>query len=197
MSNSIDLEQVERYARQTINQDGVLYFFMGLLLVTVGVSFLIPYFSWVGILGILFVFPAEWVRKRVTYPRIGYAKFQTPPGFGRGIGIFAVGAVIILSIVAFMAPRFLPVLIGGVFGLSFYFGSSMSDVRLRDWVVIGLMLVSGVITAVFFQDWHVATAVQLTLIGVILMVMGLVDLVRFIHVHPVLEDGYETDQGGL
>ena len=197
MSRSIDLEQVERDARQTVNQDGILYVFMGLLLVTVGVSFMIPALSWIGILGILFVFPAEWLRKRITYPRIGYAKFQAPPGLWRGMGIFAALAVVVLIVAALVWPRVLPVLIGGVFGLSFYFGSSMSGVRLRDWVVIGLMLVSGLITAVFFQDWHVATAVQLTLIGVILMVIGLVDLVRFIHVHPVLEDGYETDQGSL
>jgi len=187
MSNSIDLEQVERDARQTVNQDGVLYFFMGLLLVTVGVSFLIPYLSWIGILGILFVFPAEWVRKRVTYPRIGYAKFQTPSGFGRGIGIFAVVAVIMLSIVAFTVPRLLPVVIGGVFGLSFYFGASMSGVQWRDWVVIGLILVSGVGTAVIFNDWHTATAVQLSFIGIILIVLGLVDLIRFVREYPILE----------
>jgi len=187
MSNSIDLEQVERDARQTVNQDGVLYFFMGLLLVTVGVSFLIPYLSWIGILGILFVFPAEWVRRRVTYPRIGYAKFQTPPGFGRGIGIFAALAVVVLLIVAFTVPRLMPVAIGGVFGLSFYFGASMSGVQWRDWVVIGLILVSGMGTAVLFEDWHTATAVQLSFIGIILIVLGLVDLIRFVREHPVLE----------
>ncbi len=136
-------------------------------------------------MGILFVFPAEWLRKRVTYPRIGYAKFQTPPGFGRGIGIFAAGAVVVLTVVALTVPRVLSVLIGGVFGLSFYFGASMSGVRLRDWAVIGLMLGSGVVTAVIFNDWHTATAVQLCFVGSLLVLLGLVDLIRFVRKYPI------------
>jgi hypothetical protein len=197
MTSSMDLEQVERKARQSVNQDGILYFFMGLLLITVGVSFMIPPLSWIGILGILFVFPAEWLRKRVTYPRIGYAKFQAPPGLWRGMGLFAALAIVALIIAAFVWPQIMSILVGGVFGLSFYFGASMSGIRLRDWVVIGLMLASGVITAVLFDDWHLATSVQLSLIGLILVLIGLIDLVHFIRTYPMIDGEFETDQGGL
>ncbi len=196
MSNSIDLDRVEKDARHTVNQDGITYLFMGILLMAVGASFLFPSLSWIGILGILFIFPAEGLRRRVTYPRIGYAKFQAPPGLWRGIGVFAILAIIILAVMAFVVPQFLPLVIGVVFCLSFYFGASMSDVRLRDWIVMGLMLVSGGVTAVLFDDWHVATAVQLCFIGVILLLIGVVDLIHFIRTVPLADD-YEIDQRGV
>lgn len=108
MSKSIDLERVEKDARQIANQDGITYLFMGILLTVVGVSFLFPALSWIGISGILFIFAA-----------------------------LAIGVLIVAALVW---PRILPVLVGVVFALSFYFGASMNGVRLRDWVVIGLVL---------------------------------------------------------
>lgn len=191
MSNSIQLDQVERNARRAIDQDGLTYLFLGLLLLLVGFSLRIEGLGWLGAFGIFLAIPLEALRRRITYPRIGYAKFETPRRTVRGIlGFAAVAILVLMAIALAFNGRYqpiLPIVIGVVFALAFYFGTSVSGLRLRNWVTIGLMLVSGVATAVLFTDWHVATAVQMWIVGVLLLVVGAVDLWRFLRTHPVAE----------
>ncbi len=184
MSNTIDLQTVEKNAYRASNQDGLIYLFSGLLVALVGLSLWDQHLAILGGLAPLLIFVVEPIRKRITYPRIGFVKFIVPEGFGKGLLKFAAVAVVVPLVVAFAFngrfQQLLPIFIAGVFALSFYFGTSMSGIRMRDWVAIGLMLVSGAMVVFIFDDWHQATAVQLWLTAALLILYGIVDIVRFL-----------------
>ncbi|MCP4357052.1 MAG: hypothetical protein GY796_03420 [Chloroflexi bacterium] len=188
MADPVSLTQIEKDAHRTFNQDGLMYLFMGVLLAAVGLSFYDTRFGFLGGLVALLIFPFELFRRRITYPRVGYARFKPPDGFGRGILGFMVAAIAVLTFFAFFdngrLAKYLPFIISIVMGLSFFFGASMQGLRLRDWAVIGLMIVSGVIAMVVFDDWHTAVAVQFWFIAVLLIIIGTVDLIRFLHKYP-------------
>ncbi|MCP4428844.1 MAG: hypothetical protein GY803_30530 [Chloroflexi bacterium] len=185
----IDLEKVEQDARRVFNQDGLIYIFMGLLLAMVGWSFSDTRFSGLGGLAALLIFPIEIVRRKVTYPRVGYAKFTPPGGLARGIIGFAVVAVAALIVVAFagdgMFQKYMPMAISIVFALSFYFGASMTGLRWYSIVIIALILVGGWTATVLFEDWHWGTAVLFWFIAAILIPMGIVKLICFLRDYPL------------
>jgi hypothetical protein len=131
-------------------------------------------------------------RRKITYPRVGYARFAPPEGLGRGIVGFMVVVIAVLVFFAFAGNGrfaiYIPIVISIVMGLAFYFGASMQGLHLRDWIVIGLMVLTGVITFGWFADWHTAVAVQLWFIGAILLLIGVFDLIRFLKTHPIIAE---------
>lgn len=199
MSNSkLDLDLLEQQARRRFNVDGLLYIFLGLLLLILGLSFRNPATAWIAAFGALLILPASALRKRFTYPRIGYATFEMRPGTGRGILLFAVAAVILLSILAFAGggrfQPYLPIAFGFVMGLSFYFGASTYGLSLLDGLLVGLMMVSGLAAVWYTDDWRLATSVQFSVVGAIILVIGIVIFVHFIRTYPVLDDAELAEQ---
>jgi hypothetical protein len=192
MSEPIDLNEVERKVHRAFNQDGLIYLFMGILLTLVGLSFVNERLSWLGGTAVLLIFPIEILRRRITYPRIGYVRFDLPKGFTRGILGFVVIAVTVLSVLAFAGDgrfqRYLPLAISITMSLAFFFGASMQGLRLRDRVIIALMVVSGIGVTAVFEDWHWGTAVQMWLIALLLIIIGVIDLVRFVRRYPVMNE---------
>ncbi len=192
MSDPVQLDQIEKDAHRTFNQDGLLYLFMSLLLAAVGLSFYDSHFNFLGGMVALLIFPMEWLRRRVTYPRVGYARFRAPEGLLRGMLGFMVVVIAILVFFAFAGngrlAQYLPFVISIVMGLSFFFGASLQGMRLRDWLVLGLMIVSGVWAVFRFDDWHTAVAIQMWITAALLLLIGAVDLVRFLRTHPVVQD---------
>ncbi|MCP5097177.1 MAG: hypothetical protein GY943_16645, partial [Chloroflexi bacterium] len=165
------------------------YLFLGILIALAGLGFYDTRLSVFGGLAALLYFPLKAARERITYPRIGYVEFTPPAGFGRGILTFLIIAVVTLSLIAFVGNgRFqsiMPIAIGIVFSLSIFFGSSMNGVRVRDWLVIALMIAGSVLVVFAFDDWHLGTAVQFWIISLLLLVMGTADLIRFLRKYPV------------
>lgn len=197
MSNTVDLQTVEKDARRASNQDGLVYLLLGLLMALVGLSLWDSHLAIFAGLAPLLIFVVEPIRRHITYPRIGFVQFSIPEGFGKGLLKFAAAAVVILLVVAFAFngrfQLFLPIFIAVVFALSLYFGTSMSGIRVRDWVAIGLMLVSGVVVVFVFDDWHQATAVQMWITAGLLILYGIVDLVRFLRLPKLAVENGETD----
>ena len=194
MTDPVSLDQIEKNAHRAFNQDGLMYLFMGLLFGLIGLSFFDPRFAFLGGMAALLIFPMELFRRKVTYPRVGYARFSAPEGLGRGILGFMVVAIVVLVVFAFAGngrfAQYLPLIISIVMGLAFFFGASMQGLRLRDLVVIILMVASGVLAIFFIDDWHRAVALQMWFIGSILFLIGLVDLIRFLRTHPIIEDEF-------
>ncbi len=192
MKQPVNLEQVEQDARRVFNQDGLIYLFLGIVLVMLGIGYTVPGLSWLGATAIFLVIPFEAIRKRITYPRLGYARFTLAKGTALGILGFAVVAAIVLAVMALgwngRFQRYLPILIGIIFALSLYFGSSMYGTRWRDWGIMALMLASGVVVALQFNDWHRATAVQFSTVGLLVFLLGIIDLVRFVRTYPVSDE---------
>ncbi len=106
----LDLDLLGQQARRRFNVDGLMYVFLGLLLLILGLSFRNPATAWIAAFGAFFILPASALRKRYTY-RIGYAKFEMQPGVGRGILLFALVVMVALFILAFAGGgRFQPYL---------------------------------------------------------------------------------------
>ncbi len=193
----VNLQKIEQDARYAFSEDGLTYLFLGFLLALVGLSFYDSQFAAFGGLAALLIFPVKALRERITYPRIGYVEFSVPKNFGRGILGFMMGAIAVLVLVAFVANgRFrpiMPVIISISFGLAIYFATSMNGIRLRDWVVIGLMLMSGPLAAYFIESWRTATAVQMWITAVLLILMGTIDLIYFMNKYPVREVYHDTE----
>ncbi len=191
-ADTIDLQKIENDARRVFGEDGLTYLFMGFLLFLVGLSFYDTAFAAFGGLAALLIFPVKALRERITYPRAGYVEFKAPEGLARGMAIFMALAIAFLVFIAFAAngrfQRYLPFIIAIVFAFSMYFGASMSGVRFRDWAVIGLMLISGAATTYLLGNWKTATAVQMWITAVLLIIMGAVDLIRFIRKYPVTKE---------
>ena len=189
--SQINLEKVEQNARRVFNQDGLIYIFMGALLAMVGWSFSDTRFSGLGGLAPLLIFPIEIVRRRVTYPRVGYARFSPAKGVSRGIIGFAVVAVVALTLVAFVGngrfQQYMPIAISIVFALSYYFGALMEGLHWYSIAIIALILVGGGAVTILFEDWHWGTAVLFWFMAIILIPIGAVKLIRFIRDNPIVE----------
>lgn len=189
--DNLSLDRLEQKARQRFNVDGLLYVFLGLLLLVLGLSFRNPATAWIAAFGALLIAPLSALRKRFTYPRIGYARFEMQPGVGRGILIFAIVAIVALGIVAFAGggrfQPYLPIAFGFVMGLSFYFGASTYGLSGLDGLIVALMLASGFVAAWLYDDWRIATSVQFAVVGGIILVIGLIMFVHFLRTYPVLE----------
>jgi uncharacterized membrane protein HdeD (DUF308 family) len=189
MSQSIDLQGLEKESRRLFSEDGMLYIFLGLLLLLVGSSFIVP--ALIGLVGFsaFLMYPLELVRRRITYPRVGYAKFKAPPGFLRGLLGFMLLVVIALAAIAFVGDgrfqQLLPLAISVVFALAFYFGVSSHGPQPVDWFFIGLTLISGLFASWRYDDWHTGTAVLFTIVGLFSIVVGLAKLVRFLRKYPL------------
>ncbi len=192
MAKQVDLLEIEQNARSAFSKDGLMYLFLGLMLAMVGLSFYDTRFSGFGGFAALLFFPVRYVRERITYPRVGYAEFVPPKGLWRGMLGFVVVVVAALSLIAFWGngrfQQFMPIAISIVFGLSIYFGTSMVGTRWFDWVMIGLMLVGGVVSALLVEDWKMATAFQFWTIATLLIIVGTVTFIRFLQKYPVLSD---------
>jgi hypothetical protein len=192
MSQTVDLKHIEKESRGMFAEDGLLYIFLGLLLLLVGVGFAVPALS--GLVGLcaFLIFPLEALRRRITYPRIGYARFSAPSGMVRGILVFAAITVFSLAVIAFAGggrfQRYLPLCFGIVFALTFYFGFSTHGTRGRDWLIIGLALLVGLIATLRYEDWHDGAAVLFSIVGVFSLLIGAIKLARFVRKYPLAAD---------
>ncbi len=194
----LDLDLLEQQARRRFNVDGLMYVFLGLLLLILGLSFRNPATAWIAAFGAFLILPASALRKRYTYPRIGYAKFEMQPGVGRGILLFALVVMVALFILAFAGggrfQPYLPIAFGFVMGLSFYFGASTYGLSRLDGLIVALMLASGFVAVWTSDTWRLATSVQFSVVGTIILVVGVVIFSHFIRTYPVLDDAALAEQ---
>ena len=186
----LNLQEVEQNARQVFNKDGLMYLFLGFMLIFAGFSFFDSRLGVLAGLSALLVFPLRGMRERITYPRVGYVKFLLPKHFERkklGLMLAAVSTLVLLMYVANGRFPVMPIGFAILLGLLLYFAASVKNggIRLREWVIIGLVLVSGALTTYFFEGWRTATAVHMWFMAAILILMGAFDLLQFIRKHPV------------
>ena len=75
MSTHIDVKEIERKSFRYTEQDGLMEIMMGLLFIGVGVAFDTTFTIFVIFIAV-FLFPRfiVFLRKRLSYPRTGYAK---------------------------------------------------------------------------------------------------------------------------
>lgn len=192
MSQPLDLRVIEQQARRQFNQDGLLYVFLGLLMLVLGLSLANPALSLFAAFGAFLIFPAAALRRRYTYPRLGYARFEMQPGVGRGIIGFAIVAAIVLFLLALVAngrlQPYLPIAFGLVMALAFYFGVSPTGVSRLEALILSLMVISGPIVVLINDAWRQAASLQFAVLGAIIFIIGLAIFIHFVRTVPVIGD---------
>jgi hypothetical protein len=190
----MDLERLERRARQVVESDGLVRLLAGIWLVAHGLFNYDHRHVWAPILAIqVLLWSTESIRQRFTYPRIGYVRFRPSKTWIRVtaalvlIGAYAFAGVLDYSRFDWFAPAYLGVFLAIVVGIWAYRSGSWID-----FVFAGLCLVSGLVglryTAQGADDGYV-TAVQFWALGTLPIAVGLGQLLIFLRRYPEPTEG--------
>ncbi len=207
MENSLDLNRIKRQAYRYDAQDGLLEFFMGIMLFFIARAVITPQLAWAPA---LLIFPARWgvklFKERFTYPRIGYVKLKTdeesPREFGLGvlrylgIIVFVVGA----GLLAFGEVsswdywmKWMPAITGGFCSGGFLYAAQKSGFKRHYFLFLAcigwgvscsMMNVESVYTGI--SRWALG-------MGLLCLLMGLAIFLNFLRTHPV-QPVEETDE---
>lgn len=199
MNKKIELDQIERKMYREANSDGIMELLLGIVL-----------FFMAGVWGrsyssvFLVFFPIygsrvlEAIKRKLTYPRIGYVKFK-PEGASIGWGILGYVLVVIavVSIVAFIfnggnledvdVYRWVPLAIGGIFlgGMIYHHGKSGDPyVYLYSFVTL---VAGGIFTFYGLESSMRSIEFYLLSLAGFFLIVGIIRLVTFIRRNPVVE----------
>ena len=188
----IDTSNAAKKIRRTLRQDGLDYIVGGVGLALVAIFFLDIRHGWAYVVAVgLHASLLPYLRRRIVYPRIGYAKL--PPMkmtiVHHLLVIIGVAIALILFYIFGKDSRFnwiMPLYAGCI--LSFM--SFVVAVRYRlkiDYVLASFFLVSGIIGSILTRAGNpagIVTAVQLWILAGILIPVGLVQFLLFVHRYP-------------
>ena len=195
MNENIDLKKLERKAFVSYHQDGLLDLFLGALLAAWGLTMET---ALTGMAGVWFVvlFPVFLLaRRRITYPRLGYAQFTKDRRNRRKLtALFTVTALMGLM-AAFLwssqsfpglrdwLHRYIVIFFGGLIAAVLLFKAGISGVR-------RLYLYAAVILAAFAASQWSSVRFQYSFIvsGAVILVSGAVVLARFLRRYPVRQE---------
>jgi|GEM_PF-1502166 len=181
-------QQLKKQYARTFHNDGLLDFFVGWALVSIGIYLLtgLMAFSFAGWMPIFLIAP---LKKRFVIPRFGYAKFSTPAAIPRPILIGA-GAVIIVGslLITFIGGEGsrIPIVVG-LLGLSLLFSLYRGLNRVTVYAIfIPVFFIVGL-------GLSILTPAVIILIGIVLMALGVYLFVTFLNKYPLDSEGEEGD----
>lgn len=187
MERSVDVGKIEQKAHRLIQQDGLemicygsLQFIMGLDFY--GITNLLPVIA----AAILIPFALRTIRGRITYPRVGYAKFAKTSG-QKLLPVFIAAAAIVLLILVTSGIRwlgdFLPLYLGGALaGWSYINARTTGD---KIWYFFAALYLGGGAGIILFSlEILQACAIQLWMVAPILTAVGVIRLYRFLQKYP-------------
>jgi hypothetical protein len=140
MNEKIDLDEIERKMYREVNSDGIMELLLGIVLLFMVVIWARPYFT-----VFLAFFPIysskliEALKRKFTYPRIGYVEFKLEDAsIGWGILGYIIAVIAVVSVIASVfyggnlenidVYRWAPLSIGGIFlGGMIYHHSKSGD----------------------------------------------------------------------
>lgn len=205
----LELNEIRTRAFRSLHENGLPEIFFGVILLIVGAS--LTEGSWAlpfAACAVVF-FPAllKAVYRRQVYPRMGYASFGVRDGDGKS-GIFPVVAIafIILLVAVFIitsvmgwhslwglwSTRGLPVYLGALIAIGPF--TEASRFGTRRWYVLGAVyLASGFLVQFLPGERHYTRIVgtQLTILGAITFIWGIVFFARFMKKYPVMAEGVD------
>ena len=208
MATKIDLKEIERKANYAAFQDGLMEIFLGLFLLIFGGALMtniaigVPFI----VLTIFFANPLlELIKKRYIYPRAGYVKLPEDPNTtGKGIAIAVVVYVVLLlgamgismlvlgteTGLDFFLTYIVPPASGFMFAIGpYWLGQTYGLLRGYVWAV--LFLLGGFAMPLFnIASGYEAVGMLCTMMGLLILPTGAIMFVRFIRIHPSVEDEY-------
>jgi hypothetical protein len=196
MNESIDLKKLERKAFVSYHQDGLLDLFVGALLLAWGLTMEPPL---TGMAGVWFVvlFPFLLLaRRRLTYPRLGYAQFTRERRNRRRIVVLFTMTALLGLLVAFLwsnqsfpglrdwLHRYIVIFFGGLIAAVLLFKAGISGIR-RLYLYALVILVSFAAA-----QWSPRVRFQVSFIvsGAVILVSGTIVLTRFLRLYPVRKE---------
>jgi len=194
---SLDIRRIKQESYRVIRQDGLSDVCGGLMLGIMAVFFLDFRYAGALIVGCAMqtiILPT--CRKKITYPRVGYANFPGRTDIKKLIiwDIVLPLAVVGLIICVGIWARSLLALCLGIFLAALALPGARVTRYLLDYLLVAAFLVSGIISQLFVLKGsapETVVAFQLWSLSGILIAVGLVQLRRFLKKYP------EPAKGGI
>jgi len=197
MKQEINLKEIEQKAYRGSNQDGLMEIMIGILLIGLGATFGSGFYVF-AILVPIFLFPRfmEGIRKRYTYPRIGYAKLPTddPKKTAKGMFVYfvAVLAVFVFCLLLFgdvknpaLHKKWSPALMGVLLVGGFLYAHGKSG-NIRYIVFAVLAVVSGLLFSIMNFESYDGLIINFFVMGGIFVVTGFTLFILFLYKYPKL-----------
>jgi len=196
MSKQIDVAGIERKTFADSQQDGLLELVMGVCMVAISTRLFSRVLVVMLVLPVILFHPfLEAMRKRFTYPRIGYVKLipDKPKEVITGIFLVSIAVLAILAI-AFLIfggirdfdlwLRWCPFWGGTVLAGMFSSFASKSGTS-RHYVFAAWSLLAGIILSlVTFNATETGTLLYFAVMGALLIPFGLIRFAAFLRAHP-------------
>jgi len=198
MSVAIDLLEIEKKAYRDSQQDGLVEVMMGLILMTFGGFFYSTVFAFYILLIVFSGKIVESIRRRYTYPRIGFVKFhrENPKDALTGVFLFELAVIVIIfTLIAISgdvtdysrwvnwAPLFFGMILVGPFA---HAQSRSGSIRYTGYAILSVIL--GIIFSLIeFGSGCTGLILYLVIIGGFLVLGGLVTFIRFLRKYPLPE----------
>jgi len=206
MSEEIHLRNIERKAFRESQQDGLLELVMGICMLAISTRLFSRVLVVMMVLPVILFHPLlEAMRKRFTYPRIGYVKLipDKPKQVITGIFLVSIAVVVIMVIVFLIFGditnfelwlRWCPFWGGTVLaGMFSSFGAKSGAIRYH--IFAGWSLLAGILLSLInFDGVETGTLLYFAAMGAILVPFGLAQFVIFLRKHP---KNVEETQNGL
>jgi len=198
MSVAIDLLKIEKKAYRDSQQDGLMEVMMGVILMTFGGFFYSTVFAFYILLIIFSGKIVEFVRRRYTYPRIGFVKFreENPKDALTGVFLFELAVIVIIftliaisgdvkdySLWVNWAPLFFGMILVGPFAHS---SSKSGSVRYSGYAILSVIL-GLFFSLIEFGSGCTGLILYLVIIGGFLVFGGLAIFIRFLRKYPLPE----------
>ena len=191
----INLKQIEQKAYRGSFQDGLVEIMLGIVLIGLGATFGSVLYVF-AVLVPIFIFPRfiEVIRKRYTYPRIGYAKLpmDDPKKTAKGMFVYivAVLAVFVFCLLLFgdvknpaLLRKWSPALMGvWLVGGFLYLHGKSGNIRYIIFAV--LAVVSGLLFSIMNFESYDGLIINFFVMGCIFIVTGSVLFTLFVHKYP-------------
>ena len=200
MNENIDLKKLEQATFRVANQDGLTEFWMGLMIMAMGMLMVhnafIPY---IALIIIFQVAVTERIKEKYTYPRIGMVKLKDESQLPQGVRWIAFALLAIVAVSAavistryehefvYLIATWAPLIMGIIFlqpsaylversGLNRYYGFGL------------VTLLLGVVFTLL-QFPHPADRMVLFMLssGGALTLAGITSMVRFVRTYPILD----------
>ena len=198
MSQSIDFKKLEQKAYLSYHQDGVIDLVIASVILCMAISEAIDSSIW-NLFALLVVLAYIPLKRRITFPRLGYVKFNVNR---RGVNMRIASAVpivvLVLSLVGILllmlsgrssssplilAVRQSPLLLYAIIGLIGFgvAGLVLGLPRLLIYALLSLLIM------IIGHLLNLALWLALMLLGVVILVTGSVLLIRFLRKYPIAE----------
>ena len=187
-----NLTDIEKNTRMALHEDGLDEILVGLSLGIMAVFFLDFRLSIALVAGcIIQILVKPACRRRITFPRLGYAKLNEARGQLTGSVILAIAAGIVavglglffVSTLRWLLPPYLGIVLAGI-----TFVQVRRPAHVYDYFVVGLFLTSGLLGLLLISlgcDPGLATAVQGWALAGLLIPVGAVRLGLFLRKYPI------------